>query len=80
MCPTGKNKTLILFLSTSFLLFSLCFGALAYVNHNQNKKLLKKKRKAQIRKTVRKQQTKIKNSLIRMEKKVKPRKKNNVDG
>ena len=80
MYPTGKNKTLILFLSTSFLLFSLCFGALAYVNHNQNKKLLKKKRKAQIRKTVRKQQTKIKNSLIRMEKKVKPRKKNNVDG
>jgi predicted small secreted protein len=80
VCPTGKNKTLILFLSTSFLLFSLCFGALAYVSHKQNKKLLKKKRKAQIRKTVRKQQTKIKDSLIRIEKKMKPRKKNNVDG
>jgi hypothetical protein len=79
VCPTGKNKTLILFLSTSFLLFSLCFGALAYVSHKNNKKLLKKKRKSHIRKAVRRQQTRIKDSLIRIEKKMKPRKEEDGD-
>ena len=76
MCPNRKNTTLILLTSSMFLIFSLCFGALAYVGHKTEAvQLLKKKNKkdcARVR--VRSQQKEIKKKLKRIENRLKIRK------
>ena len=74
-CPRGKNKILILFVSITFLLFSVCFGALAYVNHKKDKKLFIKNKKNKARPSVRVmiQQTEIKDHLIRIDEKIRRR-------
>ena len=80
MCPNRKNTTLILLISSMFLIFSLCFGALAYVGHKTEvPQLLKKKNKndcARVR--VRSQQKEIKNKLRRIENRLKIRKNDDV--
>ena len=78
MCPNRKNATLILLVSSIFLIFSLSFAALAYVGgKTENTQLLKKKKKAS-RKAVRSQQKEIKKKLRNIESKLKIRGNKNV--
>ena len=80
MCPDRKNTTLIFLISSMFLIFSLSFGALAYVGHKtETVKLLKKKNKKDCaRQRIRSQQKEIKKKLRKIESKLKIRSSNNV--
>jgi len=80
VCPNRKNTTLIFLISSMFLIFSLSFGALAYVGHKTEvAKLLKKKNKKDCaRQSIRSQQKEIKKKLRKIESKLKIRSNKNV--
>lgn len=79
MCPSTKNRTIFLFVSAAFLIFSLCFGALAYVGHKTSTIVIyeHEQKNKRSRKAVRKQQREIKKKLEKIEKRLSIRKNKN---